>query len=482
MAKITSALVGSLLLGTSLHVAVAADGAKGAAPAPPAPVAQVRIDKTQATPKRATPLERRLFSDTFEASTFLWNDWNKFQENYHANYAGDDDPKTAWVEGDKSSGAGQWLRMKLTPLDATTAVRIRIRNGYQKSPELFKQNARVKTATITLMPSGVQKTVELKDDAAWQEFVLPQTAGVLQAVELKVASVYEGSKYTDMCLSDMQVFATSTSVDNPAFEKSKKQKLTAWRAARVAAAKEFAKGKVGSVLVPAYDVTKTQLDNGNSVGLEVTMAKPAIKEWLPAFEVAKQAVAQFKTPATTGMILMPAQLFRPAGAKMPPTDGFATPSLESAYYGGSDEVAMLPIVANTSIFFADRSKIAEMKSKLTVDEAFAAPKCKGQKYWVMRTHDPEGKAPDRVAALVVTDCGMVETRGGKDLATMAQVLVYRDDGKLALVAGARSDGEFEYVTGYRWGDRSGAPTILAAANATAWSIATVAAKEGISAK
>ncbi|HPH65488.1 MAG TPA: hypothetical protein PLF40_07080, partial [Kofleriaceae bacterium] len=212
------------------------------------------------------------------------------------------------------------------------------------------------------------------------------------------------------------------------------------------------------------------------------MAKPASKEWLPAFEIAKQAVAQFKTPATSGMILMPAQLFRPAGAKMPPTDGFVTPTLEYAYYGSSDEVAILPIVASSSIFFADRSKIAEMKSKLTVDEALAAPKCKGQKYWVMRTHDPEGKAPDRVAALVVTDCGMVETRGGKDLATMAQVLVYRDDGKLALVAGARSADDFEYVTGYRWGDRGGAPTILAATNITTWSIATVAAKEGISAK
>jgi hypothetical protein len=167
---------------------------------------------------------------------------------------------------------------------------------------------------------------------------------------------------------------------------------------------------------------------------------------------------------------------------MPPIDGFEAPTLASTYYGDSQNGVALPIVSATSIFFADRSKIAEMKSKLTVAETLEASKCKGQKYWVMRTHDAEGKAPDRVAALVVTDCGMVETRGGKDMATMAQILVYGDDGKLTMVVGARSENEFSYATGYHWGDRSGSPAIVAAANASGWWYSTVAAKEGISAK
>lgn len=46
----------------------------------------------------AKPTERRLFSDSTEASSFLWNDWNRFQENYHPNYLADDDPTTGWAE------------------------------------------------------------------------------------------------------------------------------------------------------------------------------------------------------------------------------------------------------------------------------------------------------------------------------------------------------------------------------------------------
>src|SRR5688572_19083583 len=75
-------------------------------------------------PVAARPFERRLHSDNIDASSFLWNDWNKFVENYHPNYVGDDDPTTAWVEGAKSSGAGEWLRISVTPLEKTTQIRL----------------------------------------------------------------------------------------------------------------------------------------------------------------------------------------------------------------------------------------------------------------------------------------------------------------------------------------------------------------------
>src|ERR1043165_1594439 len=83
-----------------------------------------------ATPVFAGPTERRLHTDNVDASTFLWNDWNKFVENYHPNYIADDDAATAWVEGAKSSGAGEWVRFNVTPLEKTTKVRLKIRNGY----------------------------------------------------------------------------------------------------------------------------------------------------------------------------------------------------------------------------------------------------------------------------------------------------------------------------------------------------------------
>ena len=80
-----------------------------------APGAAGRRQRDRTTHHRAAPppklldqpIERRLYSDRVEASSFLWTDWNKFQENYHPNYILDGDPATAWVEGADSSGAGR---------------------------------------------------------------------------------------------------------------------------------------------------------------------------------------------------------------------------------------------------------------------------------------------------------------------------------------------------------------------------------------
>src|ERR671930_2204078 len=89
-------------------------------------------------------LERRLHAEVVTASSFLWNDWNRFQENYYPLYISDDDPKTAWTEGAPTSGAGEWLRMRVTRTEGATRARLRIRAGYQKSTRMFKANARPK--------------------------------------------------------------------------------------------------------------------------------------------------------------------------------------------------------------------------------------------------------------------------------------------------------------------------------------------------
>src|SRR5688572_22276739 len=85
----------------------------------------------------AEPVERRLHVDQAAASSFLWNDWNRFQENYHPLYIGDDDPKTAWVEGIDGNGEGEWIRLAVSELEGATRVRLRLRSGYHKSKSLF---------------------------------------------------------------------------------------------------------------------------------------------------------------------------------------------------------------------------------------------------------------------------------------------------------------------------------------------------------
>ena len=98
---------------------------------------------------------------------------------------------------------------------------MKIRNGYQKTPKLFEANSRAKELTVTLLPSKKTVDVTLTDTQGWQEIVVEQPAGPLEAVELKVKSVYAGKKYDDLCISDVQLFVTATSSDNPAFEKQR---------------------------------------------------------------------------------------------------------------------------------------------------------------------------------------------------------------------------------------------------------------------
>ena len=245
-------------------------------------------------------VERRLYTDTAEASSFLWGDWNRFIENYHPNYVGDDDAKTAWVEGSAGSGAGEWLRLQVTPLEGTTTVRLKIRNGYQKSKGLFAANARAKDVVVRLLPSKTELKATLTDKDGWQELTIAQPAGPMRAVELKVGSVYEGSKYKDLCISDVQVFATATTPDNPGFEKNKKKALLAWRAARLAAAKAYGSAKVALPLHPSYQVTTTEVQSACSdcdlAGmLAAAAANPKFKEWKDALAMGKTVIAELDT-------------------------------------------------------------------------------------------------------------------------------------------------------------------------------------------
>src|SRR6188768_4426143 len=97
---------GRWLLAMALLVVARRDGT--AAPAAAAPPA--------AAPGPAK--ERRLHVASAEASSYLVNDWDKFQENYLPLYVGDDDPKTAWSL--KTEGVGEWLRVHTTQMEGAT--------------------------------------------------------------------------------------------------------------------------------------------------------------------------------------------------------------------------------------------------------------------------------------------------------------------------------------------------------------------------
>lgn len=427
--------------------ALAAPGAK--APAAPPAAKAPQIKPVPQPPPLAAPVERRLFSDSIEASSFLWNDWNRFQENYHPNYIADDDAVTGWVEGVEGSGAGEWVRIAVTPLEGTTKVRLKIRNGYQKSAALFKANARARGVTVKLLPSGKTAQVELADKQGWQEVALEQPAGQLRAIELRVDSVYEGSKYADLVISDVQMFATSITRDNPTFEKSKRDGLLAWRKARMAAAKLFKSGKGNALpLYSSYRASERKLppavEKASQTGsvdglLDAAAADPGFAEWREAIAVAQALQGDYDT-------MTAAQIAPVDGTGLPEVDGFELLDLSEAYEGFmQDQALRLPMLGYASAFFAEKLRVLDQKGKKHSEyqETVYTDKCRPAT-WVKRAKSTEANAPDRVVALLVARCGEVEERGGTSMVSVEQLMVFGKDGRLVLVAGGG------YVDAYSW--------------------------------
>jgi hypothetical protein len=361
-------------------------GAPVAAGPKTAPATGVAASPPAALPPLAAPVERRLFSDNIDASSFLWNDWNKFVENYHPNYVADDDPATAWVEGAKGSGAGEWLRLSTTPLEHTTRVRLRVRNGYQKSKDLFRANARAQQVTVRLLPSKVENQLTLEDRDGWQDLVIDQPSGVVRAVELVIGSVYAGTKYEDLCISDIQVFATSTTPDNPVFEKSKRETLMAWRAARLAAARQFKSQKTQLPLYPAYDVTASDIEvDASSLSEMIARAgkdPEMAKAWGPQLAVAGDVAGDLDHLAR-------AQLAPASPDKLVAADGLEIPRMKNVVgedRGLYDEDALrLPMLDYVATLFVDRLRLLDVNDHTSVSTFLASEaRCKSNLAWVRR--------------------------------------------------------------------------------------------------
>lgn len=443
-----------------------------AAPPPAAPTAA----------PTAAAIERRLHSENIDASSFLWNDWNKFVENYHPNYVADDDPATAWVEGAKGSGAGEWLRIQTTPLELTTRIRLRVRNGYQKSKDLFKANARAKDVTVRLLPSKIEHRVALADKDGWQDITLDQPSGVIGTVELVVTSVYEGSKYEDLCISDVQVFATSQTPDNPAFEKSKHAALMAWRAARLSAARTFTAKKTELPLYPAYAIDAKDLafDSGGDIAgmIEAAGKDPAFaKEWKAALAVAADTADGFEA-------LPRAQIAPTSMTKLVEADGLQIARVQNVADGlGSggyyDEGALrLPMLDYVSTLFAGQLRLLDVKDTTKVSAYLAdESRCKADVTWVRRAQPKEQNGPAQVQALVVGRCAKVSTRSGSYNSRAIELDVYDAAGHLVLAVGGG------HIDGYRWIDEAGRP-MLAGGRALLSQGKTIEAKkrEAIAAK
>ncbi|WP_378174081.1 hypothetical protein [Aquimarina sp. SS2-1] len=81
--------------------------------------------------------------------------------------------------------------------------RLSLVNGYVKSEKTFKENARIKEVKVFLN-KDYKGTIQLLDTPLVQEFALDFIFSKNDTVRLKPISYYKGTKYNDICISEIQ--------------------------------------------------------------------------------------------------------------------------------------------------------------------------------------------------------------------------------------------------------------------------------------
>jgi hypothetical protein len=108
---------------------------------------------------------------------------------------------TAWVKGRPGSGIGEWVVVEFAGSRVVKSVGIA--NGYQKNPEVFQANSRVRKLRV-VSPRGETHLVLLDDRMGWQQIALnPPLNG--SWVQFIVEDVFPGSKYSDLAVSELKI-------------------------------------------------------------------------------------------------------------------------------------------------------------------------------------------------------------------------------------------------------------------------------------
>jgi hypothetical protein len=198
------------------------------------------------------------------ATSFLKSNWNQNNENYHPNYVLDGNPETAWVEGESGDGIGERITLPLSAVNGVSRIELKIRSGYQKSDKLWEANNAPDLISIRLWYKGKEvayHNVELKQENGWQTLSFSENSVSMDAISLEILSVYAGKTYRDTCISDIEVWAETTTPYNAEAESARYNTLKTWVSERAQQAAYFA------ALPPQYPIAGTRLDESERTDL-----------------------------------------------------------------------------------------------------------------------------------------------------------------------------------------------------------------------
>ena len=137
------------------------------------------------------------------------------KNRYTPGKAGDSNPKTAWVEGVKGHGQGEWLELDLQ--GKSQFQTLFIVNGYTKSRKAFVNNSRVRVMRVQAA-DGLDIKVRLKDSMSEQEIRLPRKV-ITPWLRMTIVSVYPGKRWQDTAITeawvDLEEFNYSDMAEQP---------------------------------------------------------------------------------------------------------------------------------------------------------------------------------------------------------------------------------------------------------------------------
>lgn len=114
----------------------------------------------------------------------------------------DNERATAWVEGERDDGIGEWLVLDFG--EPRNVGSIELRNGYTKNDDIYRKNNRVRDIEI-LTSAGEKRVFTLSDSGAFQRIDLSDFSE-MRWLQLRIRSVYAGSKYSDTAISELRIY------------------------------------------------------------------------------------------------------------------------------------------------------------------------------------------------------------------------------------------------------------------------------------
>ncbi|NPA38158.1 MAG: hypothetical protein GXO47_15045 [Chlorobi bacterium] len=174
---------------------------------------EILIEKQNWKPSSSENLKIEWYS-TYQISSFNYD--MLYYSTYCWHHATDGSRKTAWCFKEKDLNEKPLFIKKINyPINKEHVkiqskefdnpiyvTKISIINGFAKDSKTFSTNSRVKT--IELIINDTTQIITLKDSSTKQTFDLIEKADIGQGILFKIINYYNGSKYDDICISEIE--------------------------------------------------------------------------------------------------------------------------------------------------------------------------------------------------------------------------------------------------------------------------------------